>query len=256
MASTGHRQGRNEETRATPDRGAGAGATADARTWNVPSGERIMRWLEDNLPRDWAQRRARTATSASTTSCSMPATRRTLSEYSTGNSRRSSDPLMDVGNLRACWVEDRRRLRVRPGDAASSGPICPAMLSRHAVVDYSVGKTDGFRPDNWAFYEVYAICSNLSAITKQIYSRYQQGLSAQSRVPTTSGCTSTTLHWRCRRASEHKCRCLSSVSCVTARRRSGMRKERCAERARLRAGARASAPAPGARMLPRAFAII
>ena len=86
------------------------------------------------------------------------------------------DPLMDLGNSLAYWVESgddpvARAMRRQPTHL-------PGMLTRREVVDYYCQRT-GVRPDDWTFYEVCGLF-RLSAIAQQIYYRYHHG---QSRNP-------------------------------------------------------------------------
>ena len=87
------------------------------------------------------------------------------------------DPLMDLGNSLAYWVE--------PGDDAMQQAMrrqpthMPGMLSRKEVVDY-YGERTGFRVDNFDFYEVYGLF-RLAVIVQQIYYRFHHG---QSSNPT------------------------------------------------------------------------
>jgi aminoglycoside phosphotransferase (APT) family kinase protein len=81
------------------------------------------------------------------------------------------DPLMDLGNALAYWVQADddffiRSLRRQPTHL-------PGMLTRREVIDY-YGEKTGRRPGHWAFYEVYGLF-RLATIAQQIYYRYQRG---------------------------------------------------------------------------------
>lgn len=86
------------------------------------------------------------------------------------------DPLMDLGNMLAYWVE--------PGDddffqkTRCQPTHLPGMFSRDEVRDYYARKT-GLRVDNFDFYAVYGLF-RLAVIVQQIYYRYFHG---QTRNP-------------------------------------------------------------------------
>jgi aminoglycoside phosphotransferase (APT) family kinase protein len=78
------------------------------------------------------------------------------------------DPLMDLGNSLAYWIEAKddalyRMVRRQPTHL-------PGMLRRAEVVERYCGAM-GFSPRNWAFYEVYGLF-RLAVIAQQIYYRY------------------------------------------------------------------------------------
>jgi len=166
----------------------------DARTWNVPAGEKIMAWLADNLPA--TERICVTHNDYRFDNVVLDAADPTrIIGVLDWELATLGDPLMDVGNLLAYWVEAgddffAQAMRRQPTHL-------PGMLTRREVVDYYVAKT-GFKPDNWAFYEVYGLF-RLSAIAQQIYYRYHKG---QTRNPAFRNFWLHIhyLHWRCRRA--------------------------------------------------------
>jgi aminoglycoside phosphotransferase (APT) family kinase protein len=78
------------------------------------------------------------------------------------------DPLMDLGNSLAYWVEakdDRLYSMIRRQPTQ-----LPGMLKRAEVVERYCGAM-GLSPRNWAFYEVYGLF-RLAVIAQQIYYRY------------------------------------------------------------------------------------
>ncbi|MFB1481219.1 phosphotransferase family protein [Corallococcus sp. RDP092CA] len=86
------------------------------------------------------------------------------------------DPLMDLGNTLAYWVQADddaflRMTRRQPTDL-------PGMLTREEVVAYYLERT-GLRPASWTFYEVYGVF-RLAVIAQQIYYRYHH---KQTRNP-------------------------------------------------------------------------
>ena len=164
-----------------------------ARTWNVPRFERVMTWLAAHTPED-------------TASCLIhndfrfdnvvldPVDPTRIVGVLDWEMATLGDPLMDLGNALAYWVQADddffiRSLRRQPTHL-------PGMLTRREVVEYYARKT-GRRADHWAFYEVYGRF-RLAAIAQQIYYRYQQG---QTRNPAFRNFWMfvTYLGWRCGR---------------------------------------------------------
>jgi len=90
------------------------------------------------------------------------------------------DPLMDLGNSLAYWVE--------AGDdpqflAARRQPThVPGMLTRSEVIAY-YGEKTGFEVENFDFYQVYGLF-RLAVIAQQIYQRYSLG---QAKNPEFAG---------------------------------------------------------------------
>lgn len=104
------------------------------------------------------------------------------------------DPLMDVGNMLAYWIQAdddaiARSTRRQPTHL-------DGMLTRQQVIDYYCDKT-GFKAQDFTFYEVYGIF-RLSAIAQQIYYRYHH---KQTRNPAFKNFWFLVnyLHWRCRK---------------------------------------------------------
>jgi aminoglycoside phosphotransferase (APT) family kinase protein len=138
-----------------------------AHTWNVPSFERVMRWLSEHQPKDVASRVIHNDYRLDNLVLAPEDPQRIVGvldwEMAT-----VGDPLMDLGGALAYWVQaddDRlmRTLRRQPTDA-------PGMLTRREVVDrYS--QSSGFPIENWVFYEVFGLF-RLATIIQQIYKRY------------------------------------------------------------------------------------
>ena len=164
-----------------------------ARTWNVPRFEGVMRWLNAHTPDDVA-------------TCVIhndfrfdnvvldPKERTRIIGVLDWEMATLGDPLMDLGNALAYWVQADddfflRSLRRQPTHL-------PGMLTRREVVEYYAQET-GRRTNNWAFYEVYGLF-RLAVIAQQIYYRYQQG---QTRNPAFRNFWMfvTYLGWRCGR---------------------------------------------------------
>jgi aminoglycoside phosphotransferase (APT) family kinase protein len=137
-----------------------------AKTWNVPGGKGVIKWLTDNIP-------------AKETICL------THNEFRLDNLVLDAkeptkiigvldwelatlgDPLMDLGNTLAYWVEagdDFFAQKTRRQPTHLDG-----MLTRQEVIDYYLGNTDNDVSDI-TFYEVYGLF-RLAGIVQQIYSR-------------------------------------------------------------------------------------
>lgn len=146
-----------------------------ARTWNVMRGEKIMRWLAEHIPDE-------------VSICLIHGDYRfdnlVLDPHDPlqvvgvldWEMATLGDPLMDLGNAMAYWVQaddDRyfRGFRRQPTHL-------PGMFTRREVVEYYCGKM-GFSAENWKFHEVYGLF-RLAVIAQQIYYRYHKG---QTRNP-------------------------------------------------------------------------
>ncbi|MDB5229163.1 MAG: Aminoglycoside phosphotransferase, partial [Bacteroidota bacterium] len=78
------------------------------------------------------------------------------------------DPLMDLGNSLAYWVQADDDFIVK--QVRRQPTHLPGMLSRKEVVEYYCRKM-GFEKKNFTFYEVYGLF-RLAVIAQQIYYRY------------------------------------------------------------------------------------
>lgn len=166
----------------------------DARTWNVPRGEKIMAWLQAHLPRQ--ERICITHNDFRFDNVVLdPADPTRVIGVLDWELATLGDPLMDLGNTIAYWVQADDDFMAR---ATRRQPThLPGMLTRQEVVAYYCAKT-GFQPEQWAFYEAYGLF-RLSAIAQQIYYRYYH---RQTRNPAFKNFWQLVhyLHWRCRRA--------------------------------------------------------
>lgn len=87
------------------------------------------------------------------------------------------DPLMDLGNTLAYWIEADdpapvQLMRRQPSNA-------PGMLTRQAFVDYYAGRA-GIEIKCFDFYYIYGLF-RLAGIVQQIYYRYYHGQTADKR---------------------------------------------------------------------------
>jgi aminoglycoside phosphotransferase (APT) family kinase protein len=164
-----------------------------ARTWNVPRFEGVMAWLAAHTPEDVGTCLIHNDFRFDNAVLDPRDPTRVVGvldwEMAT-----LGDPLMDLGNALAYWVQADddffiRSLRRQPTHL-------PGMLTRREVVEYYAQKT-GRSMGNWAFYEAYGLF-RLAVIAQQIYYRYQQG---QTRNPAFRNFWMfvTYLGWRCGR---------------------------------------------------------
>lgn len=166
----------------------------DARTWNVPRGDRIMRWLAVHLPA--RERICVTHNDFRFDNLVLdPQDSTRVIGVLDWELATLGDPLMDVGNTLAYWVQADDDFLAQ---ATRRQPThLPGMLTRREVIGYYCGKM-GFDAQDFTFYEVYGLF-RLSAIAQQIYYRYHHG---QTRNPGFKRfwLFVNYLHWRCRRA--------------------------------------------------------
>ena len=166
---------------------------SDARTWNVPRGARIMRWLAANLPAQ--ERICVTHNDFRFDNVVLdPADPTRVVGVLDWELATLGDPLMDLGNTLAYWVQADDDFLAQ---ATRRQPThLQGMLSRREVVDYYCGKM-GFDAQDVTFHEVYGLF-RLSAIAQQIYYRYHHG---QTRNPAFKRFWVFVhyLHWRCHR---------------------------------------------------------
>lgn len=166
----------------------------NARTWNVPGAAYVRRWLEDNMPdkehiclthNDFRFDNVVLADDE-------PTRVRAILDWELAT---LGDPLMDLGNTLAYWVEAgddflAQQTRRQPTHL-------PGMLNRQEVVEYYLDKRS-LSVNDFTFYEVYGLF-RLAAIAQQIYYRYHH---KQTRNPAFKHFWVFVhyLIWRCRRA--------------------------------------------------------
>jgi len=163
-----------------------------ARTWNVPSFEGVMRWLAERTPDDAA-------------TCVIhndyrldnvildPAEPTRIVGLLDWEMATLGDPLMDLGNSLAYWVQaDDGRLALATRRQPSH---LPGMLTRAEIVERYFERS-GLPPRDMTFYEVYGVF-RLAGIVQQIYYRYHH---KQTRNPAFRRFWLLThyLHRRCR----------------------------------------------------------
>ncbi len=146
-----------------------------ARTWNVPSFARVMRWLSEHQPGDVARCVVHNDFRLDNLVLA-PADPGRIVGVLDWEMTTVGDPLMDLGGALAYWVQadDNRfmqRLRRQPTHR-------PGMLTRREVVAHYAERT-GRPVDGWEFYEAFGLF-RLAVIIQQIYRRYYL---RQSRNP-------------------------------------------------------------------------
>jgi len=166
---------------------------AKARTWNVPRFGRVIAWLRDHTPDDVATCVIHNDFRLDNVVLDPDDPTRVVGvldwEMAT-----LGDPLMDLGNSLAYWVQADDDFVVR--SMRRQPTHLPGMLTRREVVDYYCDRM-GMAPANWTFYEVYGLF-RLAVIAQQIYYRYHHG---QTRNPAFRRfwLMAHYLDWRCRR---------------------------------------------------------
>jgi aminoglycoside phosphotransferase (APT) family kinase protein len=165
-----------------------------ARTWNVPRADRVMAWLAGNMPSSERLAIIHNDFRFDNVVLDEHEPTRVIGvldwEMAT-----LGDPLMDLGNALAYWVQADddflfRRFRRQPTHL-------PGMLTRSEVLDY-YGERTGWRHENWEFYEVFGLF-RLATIAQQIYYRYHHGETNNPAFSNFWLVVNTLLH-RCRRA--------------------------------------------------------
>lgn len=156
------------------------GRFAKAQTWNVGSGKKVMDWLQAHCPPEKKlclihgdYRFDNLVLNPNLSEPDEPIEIRAILDWELAT---IGDPMMDLGNSMAYWVEATddfyfRNFRRQPTHVAG-------MLTREQVVKYYCERM-GFEADQWAFYEVYGLF-RLAVIAQQIYYRYHHG---QTRNP-------------------------------------------------------------------------
>ncbi len=164
-----------------------------ARTWNAPSFRYVRDWLKAHTPPDRGTCVIHNDYRFDNVVLDPSDMTRVIAildwEMAT-----IGDPLMDLGNSLAYWVERGddfigRALRRQPTHL-------PGMLSRREVVEHYCDRM-GIEVDNWAFYEAYGLF-RLAVIVQQIYFRYYH---RQTQNPAFKNFWAFAhyLEWRCRK---------------------------------------------------------
>lgn len=138
-----------------------------AKTWNVPSGKGVIKWLSENMPAK--EKICLTHNDFRLDNLVLDADEPTnIIGVLDWELATLGDPLMDLGNSLAYWVEaddDFFAQKTRRQPTHLEG-----MLKRQEVIDYYLEKTNSEVKD-FTFYEVYGLF-RLAGIVQQIYYRY------------------------------------------------------------------------------------
>lgn len=161
-----------------------------ARTWNVPSFNRVQEWLAANQPQDVA-----TCVIHNDWRLDNMVLDDDLNVVGVLDWELATlgDPLMDLGSSLAYWIQaDDDRLAQSSRRQPSH---LPGMFTREQIVRRYCDKT-GLSSENWPFYEVFGLF-RLAVIAQQIYYRYHH---KQTRNPAFRNLWLAVnyLHWRCR----------------------------------------------------------
>ena len=143
---------------------------SNAKTWNVPSGKKVMKWLENNMPKEEQLCVIHNDFRLDNVVLdpSDPANILGVLDWELAA---IGDPLMDLGNSLAYWIEQNdtsfaKSIRRQPSNT-------PGMLTRKEIIAYYCQKT-GREIDDFRFYRVYGLF-RLAGIVQQIYYRYSKG---------------------------------------------------------------------------------
>lgn len=143
---------------------------SDAKTWNVPSGKKVMRWLENNMPQEEKLCVIHNDFRLDNVvlDVNQPSKILGVLDWELAS---IGDPLMDLGNSLAYWVQEDddffiKSMRRQPSNA-------PGMMTRKEILNYYAEKT-GTEIADFRFYRVYGLF-RLAGIVQQIYYRYSKG---------------------------------------------------------------------------------
>lgn len=167
---------------------------ANARTWNVPSGKKVMRWLEANKPTEETICLTHNDFRFDNLVLSPDDPSKIIGvldwELAT-----LGDPLMDLGNSLAYWVEAGDDFLAQ--STRRQPTHLPGMMTRKEVIRYYLEKR-GLSDVDFRFYEVFGLF-RLAGIAQQIYYRYHH---RQTRNPAFKNFWIFVhyLLWRCRKA--------------------------------------------------------
>jgi aminoglycoside phosphotransferase (APT) family kinase protein len=139
-----------------------------ARTRNVPSFKKVIRWLEENQPDDVANCVIHNDWRLDNVVLDPDDPGKIIAvldwEMAT-----LGDPLMDLGSAMAYWIEPGQKGRMAEQFRLQPSNV-PGMISRDEIVKLYSEKS-GLEIPDWRFYEVYGYF-RLAGIIQQIYKRY------------------------------------------------------------------------------------
>lgn len=169
-----------------------------AVTWNVPSFEKVMKWLEENIPK--TERTCLIHNDYRFDNVILdPQNPFNIIGVLDWEMATVGDPLMDLGNSLAYWVQVDddfigRSTRRQPTHLKG-------MFTRKEVVGYYCSKM-GFGEVDFRFYEVYGLF-RLAVIVQQIYYRYHHG-QTRNKAFKNFWLLVIYLNWRCKKVINRK----------------------------------------------------
>ena len=143
---------------------------AKAVTWNVPSGKKVMRWLEKQLPKEEDLCLIHNDFRLDNVVL-HPDNPSKIVGVLDWEMATIGDPLMDLGNSLAYWVEATDDFFIK--GMRRQPTHLPGMLTRDEVIAYYAQKM-GITISDFRFYRVYGLF-RLAGIVQQIYYRYAKG---------------------------------------------------------------------------------
>lgn len=148
----------------------------DAKTPDVPDFETIMQWLHDNMPQQVGVCVIHNDYRLDNVVLD-PADPTRIIGVLDWEMATLGDPLMDLGNSLAYWVEagdppPMQMMRRQPSHL-------PGMLTRKEIADHYCEKMQ-LDPGNFLFYQVYGVF-RLGVILQQIYYRFHHGQTKDKR---------------------------------------------------------------------------
>jgi len=165
-----------------------------AKTWNVPSGKFVINWLQNNMPTQ--ERICLTHNDFRFDNLVLdPNDYTKVLGVLDWELATLGDPLMDLGNTLAYWVEPNDDFLAQ--STRRQPTHLKGMLTRKEVVAYYCNKMN-IDIDDFTFYEVYGLF-RLAGIVQQIYFRYHHG---QTKNPAFKNFWIFVhyLLWRCKKA--------------------------------------------------------
>ncbi|RTE87355.1 MULTISPECIES: phosphotransferase family protein [Gammaproteobacteria] len=146
-----------------------------SRTWNVPKAKKLMEWLQENQPSEETLCMTHNDFRFDNLVLNVDDPTEVLAvldwELAT-----IGDPLMEVGNLLAYWVEENDDFIAQ--STRRQPTHLKGMMTREEVIEYYFEKS-GVTPVDMTFYQVFGLF-RLSVIAQQIYYRYHH---KQTRNP-------------------------------------------------------------------------
>ncbi|MGC6502546.1 MAG: phosphotransferase family protein [Flavobacteriaceae bacterium] len=143
---------------------------AKSVTWNVPSGKKVMHWLEANLPREERLCLIHNDFRMDNVVLNYEKPSQVIGvldwEMAT-----IGDPLMDLGNSLAYWIQADDDFFIK-GMRRQPSHI-EGMLTRDEIIRYYTLKM-GLKIEDFRFYRIYGLF-RLAGIVQQLYYRYAKG---------------------------------------------------------------------------------